>query len=249
MAGYEVRRSDQPPVTVDKPEYAVTGLQCGQSTRLRVVAFDRAQNRSGKATLTVGTTACLDTQPPAAPHGFTQIATTANAVVLGWSPSSDNVGVVEYAVYRNLQRVVTTAEPNATLGGLACGSTYSYLVDAADAAGNRSLQANVYVRTADCNIVTDTTPPTTPTGLAPTSIAPTALALSWNAATDNVGVTGYDVYQQRRQGCIADDDEHEPERPLVRNVLPAQGFRARRRREQLATGEALGIHESMHFVH
>ena len=194
VAGYEVRRSDQPPVTVDKPEYAVTGLQCGQSTRLRVVAFDHAQNRSGKATLTVGTTACLDTHPPAAPHGFTQIATTANAVVLGWSPSSDNVGVVEYAVYRNLQRVVTTAEPNATLGGLACGSTYSYLVDAADAAGNRSLQANVYVRTADCNIVTDTTPPTTPTGLAPTSIAPTALALSWNAATDNVGVTGYDVY-------------------------------------------------------
>jgi chitodextrinase len=196
VKGYEIRRSDQAPVTVDKPEYAVTGLQCGQSTRLRVAAFDEAQNRSGKATLTVATTACLDTQPPAAPRGFMQIATTADAVVLGWSPSSDNVGVVEYAVYRNLQRVVTTAEPNATLGGLACGSTYSYLADAADAAGNRSLQTTVYVRTADCGGgAADTTPPSAPTGLVPTSVTPTALALSWNAATDNVAVTGYNVYR------------------------------------------------------
>ena len=104
----------------------------------------------GKATITVAAAACLDIQPPVAPGGFTQIAATTDAVVLGWSPSSDDVGVVDYAVYRNLQRVATTAEPNVTLSGLTCGSTYSYLVDAADAAGNRSLQTTVYVRTADC---------------------------------------------------------------------------------------------------
>src|SRR5205823_6074809 len=40
----------------------------------------------------------------------------------------------------------------------------------------------------------DTTPPTTPTGLALTGITQTGASLTWNAATDNVGVTGYTLY-------------------------------------------------------
>ncbi len=41
----------------------------------------------------------------------------------------------------------------------------------------------------------DTQAPTAPTGLAASNVAETTLTLNWNAATDNVGVTGYDVYQ------------------------------------------------------
>jgi len=40
----------------------------------------------------------------------------------------------------------------------------------------------------------DTTAPTAPTGLNASAIRPTTLTLSWNAATDNVAVTGYNVY-------------------------------------------------------
>ncbi|KIQ65208.1 glycosyl hydrolase family 5 [Kitasatospora griseola] len=40
----------------------------------------------------------------------------------------------------------------------------------------------------------DTTAPTAPTGLAATTTA-NSVALTWSAATDNVGVTGYDVYR------------------------------------------------------
>src|SRR5262249_22236926 len=39
----------------------------------------------------------------------------------------------------------------------------------------------------------DTTPPSTPTGLAVSSPGPTSLTLGWNASTDNVGVAGYTV--------------------------------------------------------
>ena len=39
----------------------------------------------------------------------------------------------------------------------------------------------------------DTTPPSTPTGLAVSGTAPGSIALSWKASTDNVGVTGYNV--------------------------------------------------------
>ena len=41
----------------------------------------------------------------------------------------------------------------------------------------------------------DTTPPSTPTGLAKTSASTTTLSVSWNASSDDVGVTGYDVYR------------------------------------------------------
>ncbi|MDJ0341906.1 discoidin domain-containing protein [Streptomyces sp. H10-C2] len=40
----------------------------------------------------------------------------------------------------------------------------------------------------------DTQPPTAPTGLAYTQPASGQIKLTWNASTDNVGVTGYDVY-------------------------------------------------------
>ncbi|EWC59768.1 Chitinase [Actinokineospora spheciospongiae] len=40
----------------------------------------------------------------------------------------------------------------------------------------------------------DTQPPSTPAGLRSTAQTATSLSLAWNAATDNVGVTGYDVY-------------------------------------------------------
>ena len=44
-------------------------------------------------------------------------------------------------------------------------------------------------------VTPDTQAPTAPTGLASSNVAQTSLTLSWNASTDNVGVTGYDVYR------------------------------------------------------
>ncbi|MEU0739907.1 glycoside hydrolase family 6 protein [Streptomyces sp. NPDC006134] len=41
----------------------------------------------------------------------------------------------------------------------------------------------------------DTTAPTAPTGLTATAKTASSVSLSWTAATDNVGVTGYDVYR------------------------------------------------------
>lgn len=42
---------------------------------------------------------------------------------------------------------------------------------------------------------TDTEAPTVPSGLVAQNIAQTTLDLDWNVSTDNVGVTGYDVYR------------------------------------------------------
>ncbi|WP_197260053.1 carbohydrate-binding protein [Paenibacillus dendritiformis] len=46
----------------------------------------------------------------------------------------------------------------------------------------------------------DTEPPAAPANLAATGFTATSVSLSWNAASDNVGVTGYEVY---RNGALA----------------------------------------------
>ena len=47
-----------------------------------------------------------------------QVAATENSVVLAWTPSSDNVGVVEYGLYASGVRVATVSDANATLTDL-----------------------------------------------------------------------------------------------------------------------------------
>ena len=47
----------------------------------------------------------------------------------------------------------------------------------------------------------DTTPPSTVTGLTATAVSATQINLSWTAATDNVGVTGYRVERCQGAGC------------------------------------------------
>src|SRR2546430_5324377 len=49
----------------------------------------------------------------------------------------------------------------------------------------------------------DTTPPTVPTGLVAVAISPTQIRLTWNPSTDNVGVTGYLVYNADTGSVIA----------------------------------------------
>ena len=63
---------------------------------------------------------------------------------------------------------------------------------AKDAAGNSATSAGVTVTVSN---TTDTTPPTVPTGLTATAVSTSQINLSWTASTDNVGVTGYNIYR------------------------------------------------------
>src|SRR5205085_8615050 len=78
-----------------------------------------------------------------------------------------------------------------TVSGLACGTSYSFGVDAFDGAGNRSSKASVTASTAAC---ADTQAPSVPGSLRSTGSTATTVALAWSASSDNVGVSGYGVY-------------------------------------------------------
>jgi hypothetical protein len=67
----------------------------------------------------------------------------------------------------------------------------SYYVRAGDAAGNQSANSNTVTRQGSTG---DTQAPTAPANLSYTEPASGQIKLTWTASTDNVGVTGYDVY-------------------------------------------------------
>jgi chitodextrinase len=132
-----------------------------------------------------------DTWPPSSPLGIAVTSATQSSVALSWTPSTDNIGVAGYSVYKNGAGVGSTTSTTYSVPGLACGTSYTFAVDAYDAAGNRSAQTSITGSTAPC---ADVTPPSVPSGLT-MSVSQSSITLSWVASTDNVGVAGYGLYQ------------------------------------------------------
>jgi chitodextrinase len=91
-----------------------------------------------------------DTAAPSTPSGLTVTSTARNSVGVRWSPSTDNVGVTGYRLYRGSTRVATTTGTTFAFSGLACGTSYQLGVEAVDAAGNASGRRTVTVSTRSC---------------------------------------------------------------------------------------------------
>jgi chitodextrinase len=193
VAGYGVYRNGVLYGSTALRSYVVQGLTCGTSYTLAVDAYDAAQNRSARTSIVATTSACSgDSTPPTAPGGPTITATSATSVSLSWSPSSDNVGVTGYGLYRNATSVGSTTQTTYTFQNLSCGTSYTFAVDAFDAAGNRSAKASVIAATSACP---DTIPPLQPANLMVTAISQTTATLGWSPSLDNIGVAGYGLYR------------------------------------------------------
>ena len=72
-------------------------------------------------------------------------------------------------------------------------TTYGYEVRAVDAAGNLGPFSNTVSATTPG--APDTTPPSAPGTLTSNAVSAGEIDLSWGAATDNVGVTSYDIFR------------------------------------------------------
>jgi hypothetical protein len=137
-----------------------------------------------------------DTTPPSVPQNL--VATTSlNNVMLTWSASTDDVGVVSYRVYKGGVMLADVSGTTTTYTDtVAAVGTYTYTVDAVDAASNRSSQSAP--ATANVTAVADATPPTQVTGLRAVTldVHTKDVTLNWAAATDDVGVTSYGIYRR-----------------------------------------------------
>ncbi|MDX9696704.1 MAG: GEVED domain-containing protein, partial [Bacteroidales bacterium] len=79
-----------------------------------------------------------DTQAPTAPTSLTATSIAQTTFTLGWTASTDNVGVTGYEIYQNGTLKGTSTATSFNVTGLTAATTYSFTVKAKDAAGNVS---------------------------------------------------------------------------------------------------------------
>jgi chitodextrinase/beta-glucanase (GH16 family) len=198
VVGYSIYVNGSRIGSTRNTSYSVNGLACGSAYRFSVEAFDRSGNRSVKTSVTTSTASCApppgDTQPPTMPGNLHAAAATGTSITVAWNASTDNVAVTGYGEYRNGVLAGSATTLTYTFSGLACGTGYTLAVEAYDAAGNRSPRAAITAATGACAPPADTEAPTMPGNLHSTAATATSITVAWNASTDNVGVTGYGLY-------------------------------------------------------
>ncbi|WP_435148099.1 cellulose binding domain-containing protein [Micromonospora aurantiaca (nom. illeg.)] len=145
----------------------ITGyIQPGRQYSFRVSARDgdgrRSPSTEALTVVTPVTDTGPDTTPPSAPQNLTVGDVTASTATLSWAPSTDDVGVLGYNVYR------FDGWFTSTLVATVPGTTYTaalppptplrtlYYVRARDAAGNVSIASNTVT------VPTTSTPPPPP---------------------------------------------------------------------------------------
>jgi chitodextrinase len=98
-----------------------------------------------------------DSEAPTAPTGLTGTVVSTSQINLSWNPSTDNVAVTNYRIYRDLVNIATTSSTTYSDTGLLQDTAYSYTVTAIDAVYNESLHSATTTATTTLPII----PPTT----------------------------------------------------------------------------------------
>jgi YD repeat-containing protein len=161
--------------------------------RYRVYAVDAVPNAGAYSAVFQITTD--DGTAPTVPTNLSASVISPNRIDLSWSASSDNVGVTVYDIYRNGTLVAAVPGTSYVDDVLSPATTYSYQIEARDAAMNHSgLTAVVQATTQP---LPDTAPPTAPQSLNGTAVSSNQVDLNWGASTDTggSGLAGYRLYR------------------------------------------------------
>lgn len=167
----------------------LTGLSPGANYTFQVRARDAA-GFTGTASSNSFTT-LADLVKPTVPTGLGGSAPNQSTVNLGWTASTDNVGVTGYRIYRGGSHVANSPTTSYSDGSRAPCTLNSYQVAAYDASNNVSDPSSTF------SVITpDQSPPSTPTGLIAVAASPSRINLAWDASSDvGCGVGTYWVYR------------------------------------------------------
>ncbi|WP_182914175.1 glycosyl hydrolase family 8 [Paenibacillus sp. 1011MAR3C5] len=107
----------------------------------------------------------VDTEAPTAAVIDQARAASSSTIELSWLPSTDNLGVAGYKIYRDDVEIATTTDTKFRDTRLKSNTQYAYMVIAYDAAGNQSKASNLrLVKTPVASTDPDPGPGTEPGG-------------------------------------------------------------------------------------
>lgn len=171
-------------------EFLAPSDMMNQATQQAGQSMNAAQFTSTALSYYQAILPAADTAPPSVPTNLAGVSGQPTQTYLTWNSSTDNVGVAGYYILRNGARVGATAQTFYVDTGLTEASTYTYVVEAFDLAGNLSTP------TLRIPVTTwDTTPPTAPQSIAATPGSCQKISLNWSASTDKVGIAFYRIYR------------------------------------------------------
>ena len=127
------------------------------------------------------------------PTGLSQFSSTENIIRFNWNANPIGELVAGYKIYVDGSFVDETVGvgTNYSLSGLTINTSYDIQVSAYNSQGlESSLTSIVAMNTG----AADTLPPTAPINLRVIEQTTLYVKVEWDESTDNVGVTGYDVY-------------------------------------------------------
>jgi endonuclease I len=131
-----------------------------------------------------------DSEAPSVPTAISASSINFNSFDISWNASTDNEAVTGYDIFVDGTLNGNSANTSYSIANLTQNTMYSITVLAKDIANNKSEQS------VAINVTTlqDATAPSTPTNIMITNQTGSSFKVSWDVATDNSGVTSYDVY-------------------------------------------------------
>ncbi|MDD3654276.1 MAG: fibronectin type III domain-containing protein, partial [Desulfotomaculaceae bacterium] len=187
---------------------------------------NNGEAKLGKIFTFAFTTAVDDTEAPVWPAGAQMTAgkVGTDAFVLSWPDAGDNIGIVEYRLYRQgealeLIQAFDSRTNSYKMEGLTPATTYNLVLRARDAKSNYTPDLTISVTT----LLTDDQAPNWPQGskLTADNVLFDNMDLSWTAAADNVAVTGYRLL---KNGSVEADLDADTDTYHVAQLTPGTAY-------------------------
>ncbi|MEN9913003.1 MAG: hypothetical protein RLY66_411 [Candidatus Parcubacteria bacterium] len=170
---------------------SLSGLTGGTLYNYRILSRDAAGNLTTSGNYTFTTVTPPDVTAPTIPTYMNVINVTQTSLTLSWAASTDNVAVTGYRVFRNGTPIRAVTNTSFNDSGLTKGTSYTYTVDAYDAAGNHSAQTSGRTVTTLANVA----PAVTLSTISVSGTAPAAALYIPVTATDSDGsITNVEFY-------------------------------------------------------
>lgn len=205
---------------INDTTYKATALEPGAEYTFKVEALDEAGNWSRGGLRISIVMAAQDMEAPGWTEGSLVASNIAqNRLTLNWSAAKDNFGVTGYRIYQDnhLIKEVNAGVLIHTITGLDPEGSYTFKVEAGDAAGNWSADGpSVSVGTTSKDNEAPKFGAGWPERTWTLSYVPKItgfeVSIYWSAATDNIGVTGYRIYQT---SIVNKEDVQELDEPVL----------------------------------